>query len=266
MGSKFTIVAGVLVAVLGGGVPAREAAFAPAAGRPGGIQDGARAVDRVPYDGRFVFARLRYGSDGLHSIRWRVPPWAHDYPDAEANLMRIVEAITCLRPYVGERGGNIFDLDDPELFRFPVAYMAEPGYWTMTPEQATSLRRYLLKGGFLIVDDFRGPHWDNFARQMERVLPEHQLIEIDGAHPVFRSFFEIPDPLAFVPPYGHDLQPRFFGIFEENDPRARLMVIANYNNDIGDYWEHSASSFLPIDRSNDAYKFGVNYLIYGLTH
>jgi hypothetical protein len=100
---------------------------------------------------------------------------------------------------------------------------------------------------------------------MRRVLPDSRFVELDGTHPIFHSFFEIDAPLDFVPPYG-GLPPSFFGIYENNDPRRRLVAIANRNNDIGEYWEFSDTGWVPIDLSNEAYKFGVNYVVYAMTH
>ena len=143
--------------------------------------------------------------------------------------------------------------------------MAEPGFWDPTDKEAESFRQYLLKGGFVIFDDFRGDHWDNLQAQMQRVLPEYRWIEVDGTATVFHSFFEIPHPLTLAAPYG-GLPPSYWGIFEKNDPGKRLLAIANVNNDISEYWEFSATGYAPGDLTNEAYKFGVNYVIYGLTH
>jgi hypothetical protein len=96
------------------------------------------------------------------------------------------------------------------------------------------------------------------------VLPTQRLVPLDGTHPVFHAFFEI-DPTRFVSPYG-GLTPTFHGIFEDNDPAKRLQVVANYDNDLGEYWEFSDTGWVPIDLSNEAYKFGVNYIVYGMTH
>jgi hypothetical protein len=264
---------GVVVALAAVGTPAARPPAGAAVGTPGAraAADRDQAVGNVPYDGRLIFARLRYHlrfrDGGKRDFRYRQDlPWAHDYPTAEVNLMKILETVTFVRPHLGEYGGNVFELDDPDLHKFPIGYMSEPGYWTMTDEEAASLRSYLLKGGFLIFDDFRLDHWYNFEAQFRRVLPEHRFVELDGTHPIFHSFFEIPEPLEFIPEYDQDLQPLFYGVFEDNDPRRRLMVIANYNNDIGEYWEYSNTGFIPIDLSNEAFKFGVNYIVYGLTH
>jgi hypothetical protein len=219
----------------------------------------------VPYDGRFAFIRLRYtmsgGAGGFRGFR-REPPWHHDYPRADLHLMKILAEITLLRPHMAESA--ILTLDDPELANYPVAYMSEPGYWAMNEREVEGLRAYIAKGGFVIFDDFRQEHWYNFEQQMRRVLPTQPLVELAADHPIFHAFFEI-DPARFVSPYG-GLKPGFFGVFEDNDPKKRLQVIANYNNDIGEYWEFSDTGWVPIDLSNEAYKFGVNYIVYGMTH
>jgi len=160
----------------------------------------------------------------------------------------------------------ILTADDPELFRFPVAYIVEVGYWVPSESEVAALRSWLLKGGFLIVDDFRGDHFLNFERQLRRVLPGAHLQRLVGREEIFDSFFHIEDPYGLIPPYEQQLAPVYLGVFEDNDPSRRLMVIANYNNDLAEYWEFSDYGYYPIDLSNEAYKFGVNYIIYGLTH
>jgi hypothetical protein len=221
----------------------------------------------TPYDGRFVFIRLQYSSGGG---RRREPTWAHDYPRGEVHFTKILKEITYVQPRVD--GSNIFSLDDPELFRYPIAYMAEPGYWSMTEKETQGLRAYLKKGGFIIFDDFRSAegHWDNLQTQMRQVLPEARWIEIaDGRHPIWHSFFEIKDPLALAahPVYGgQPMTLSYWGIFEDNDPNKRMIAIANVNGDLSEYWEHSDTGFMPVALNNEAYKYGINYVIYALTH
>ncbi|MQA30423.1 MAG: DUF4159 domain-containing protein [Luteitalea sp.] len=218
----------------------------------------------APYDGTFTFVRLRYGPP-VEYVSQRIP-WSHDYPTGERHFMKILNEITYLGAHVDQ--SNILGLDDPELFKYPVAYMAEPGFWTLTEGEAASFRAYLEKGGFVIFDDFaedRGG-WAAFAAQMGQVIPGGRWVALDGTHPIFHVFFEIPAPLDFLPPYDRGYRPVFYGMFEDNDPNRRLMAIANYNNDISEYWEYSNTGFAPITETNEAYKLGVNYVIYGLTH
>jgi hypothetical protein len=220
----------------------------------------------TPYNGRFTFVRLRFQpSDwGPGRYQWGLDlKWNHDYPRAEAHFMKMLQELTMLDPNL--EGGNILALDDPELFKYPVAYLCEPGFWTLSAAETAGLRAYLLKGGFLIVDDFAGPHWGNFAEQMRKVLPGGRLVEVDNTHAVFDSFFRVEDPRAFPHPYFRTT-PSYLGIFEDNDPTKRLMMIVNYNQDVSEYWEWSDTNYAPIDLSNEAYKLGVDYVIYGMTH
>jgi hypothetical protein len=217
----------------------------------------------IGYDGRLAFVRVRYAM-GFSSFGrrggGREPPWAHDYPTADIHMMKIVNELTAAGPHVD--GSNIYSLDDPDLMNHPIAYMSEPGYWSMNDEEVKGLRAYLLKGGFLIFDDFRNQDWFNLEEQMKRVLPESRFVQLDHAHPIFNSFFEIKN-LEFLQSYNG--QPTYWGIFEDNDPKKRLIAVANRDNDLGEYWEYSDTGTDPIDFSNEAYKFGVNYFIYGLT-
>ena len=107
----------------------------------------------VPYDGRFTFARIRYTVHGRGG-------WEFDYPEMERNLMTVLKEISVLRPHV--TGSNIHTFDDPELMKYPVAYVSEPGYWVPSDSEVEGLRRYIAKGGFVIFDDFMGYEWINF--------------------------------------------------------------------------------------------------------
>jgi hypothetical protein len=212
------------------------------------------------YDGRFVFTRIRYGS--AMNLRRGGGSWAHDYPRADRHLPLILEELTSIAANI--EGSNVLDLDDPELLKYPIIYLSEPGFWTMTDRQAQALRMHILKGGFIIFDDFEHDQWYNFEAQLRRALPESRLIEIDVSHPIFHSFFEMktidfPHPLVNV-------TPSYYGIFEDNDPKKRLMGIVNYNNDIAEYWEWSDTGMFAVDVTSEAYKLGVNYIVYALTH
>jgi hypothetical protein len=222
----------------------------------------------IGYDGRLAFVRLRYavGFSGFGRRGGRELPWAHDYPTADTHMMKIVNELTTVAPHTD--GSNIYSLDDPDLMNHPIAYMSEPGFWTMEDAEAQGLRQYLLKGGFIIFDDFRGRDWFNLEEQMKRVLPELRFVELSADHPIFNSFFAIKD-LHFLQSYNAQqagvASPTYWGMFEDNDPKKRLIAIANRDNDLGEYWEFSDTGTDPVDFTNESYKFGVNYFIYGLT-
>ena len=268
-----------VVAVVLGGVVAR--ASAPGATLPIGSSppdESDAAVPRTaarrdapvaqdfrnaPYDGVYTFARVRFSTGFGRGFGRGGPPWAHDFPFADNNFSKILDEVTLVSPRTD--GTNVVAADSPELHRHPVAYVAEPGMWAPTQAEIDNVSAYLRKGGFLILDDFRGAReWCQVEQIFAAVLPRHRFRQLALDEPVFDAFFEI-ESLDFSPPTFRQYKPYFLGIHEDDDPTRRLMVIANFNNDIGDYWEYSDLGYFPIDLSNEAYKVGVNYVIYALT-
>lgn len=221
----------------------------------------------APYDGQFHFARIyfetRRGRGGFGRGRGGGALWAHDYPRADYNFLSILRETTYVRSH--DRASNVIPLDDPDLFKYPIAYIVEIGGWAPTDEEVEALGEYLLKGGFLIVDDFQGfGALQNLQDQLGRAVPGSQVQLVEPTDEIFDSFFRIiPDNV--IPPYGGQ-PPLWLGVYEDNDPTKRLMVMINANNDIAEYWEFSDQGYYPIDLSNEAYKLGVNYVVYGLTH
>ena len=228
---------------------------------PPALQD----LSRLPYDGTFAFVRVRFNS-GVRSFAPRFgrgnPGWAHDYPEADENFIKILDGLSLVD--VNLSGTSVIDADDPELHLHPIAYVSEPGTWAPSEEEIDNLSDYLVKGGFLILDDFRGYNeWGRVEEIFRLILPGHRFEVLDIDESIFDSFFEI-ETLDVAPPTFQQYTPVFLGIREDNDPDGRLMVIANFNNDIGDYWEYSDLGYFPIELSNEAYKFGVNYVIYAM--
>jgi len=225
--------------------------------RMGGYGRGTWVEPNVAYDARFTFVRLRYREYGPAG-------WAFDYPAMERNFMTVLADLTSIGPHVDR--SNVLTMDDPALLRYPIAYLSEPGYWLPSQEEAAGLRRWLDKGGFLIVDDFYGPQWQQFERAMRLVMPEARIVPLERSHPIFDAFFRIATLQGMRHPSDTRYEAQYLGIFEDNDPSRRLQVIINYNNDIGDYMEWSGEGWYPVNLSNDAYKLATNYLVYGLTH
>ncbi len=215
----------------------------------------------VPYDGRFVFVRMSYPFQGRGG-RGGDAPWAHDYPVGEEHFLKILTTVTNIRAHV--EASSVMAFDDPEMFKFPVIYLVEPGFWWLSDSEVLALRAYLSKGGFLIVDDFPLRGWPNFDLQMSRVFPEGQWHDLDLNHPMFHTFFEI-NSMPKEVPYDLGGEPTFRALFEDNDPGKRMLVIANYQNDLSEYWESSDEGIYAIDPTNEAYKIGVNQFVYGLT-
>ena len=237
--------------------------------------------ENAPYNGRFTFARIKFRPSewGPGRYEWGLDlKWNHDYPRADQHFMKILRETTTVFP---NTDSVIVGFDEPALFDYPVIYVSEPGYMILNDKEIANFRAYLQKGGFAIFDDFFGRAILNLEERMREVMPDLRFIEIPAEHPVWDSFFKITEPPRTRGGPGSSRQPGrgggfnfggrgmpsvYLGLFEDNDPSKRLIAIANYNADIGEFWEFSDTGMVPIDLSNDAYKVGVNYIVYALTH
>jgi hypothetical protein len=227
--------------------------------------------ENLPYNGAFTFARVRFRPAQWGPSRryaWGLDlKWNHDYPRADRRLPEILTEVTGIEANID--GSSIVDVGDPDLFNYPWTYMCEVGFLTLDDAEAENLRAYLMKGGFMVIDDFVSYHWYNFEDQMRRVFPDLQWIELYEDHPIFNAFFEIED-LSFgggqYLGYQGGGSPRYFGLFEDNDPNGRMMMIVNFDNDIGEYWEFADSPYVAIALTNEAFKLGVNYVVYSTLH
>ncbi|MCC7051908.1 MAG: DUF4159 domain-containing protein [Gemmatimonadaceae bacterium] len=210
------------------------------------------------YTGRFTFLRVKFTPLG----GGRDLKWDHDYPTSETHLMKILDEVSTIRPQL--EGTSILSFADTALFTYPVAYVSEPGFWTMTPAELAGVRAYVHKGGFIIFDDFAGRHWQNFEEKWREAFPTLVPVKLDASHAIFDSFFRIEKLEMSHPNFG--VASEFWGAYEDNDPSKRLVMVANFNNDIGDYMEFSDQGLLPVSLTNEAYKLAVNYVVYALTH
>ena len=233
-------------------------ATASALAQRGGFRTNQSYSGNVPYDGKFVFLRISYPWYG-----GRLAPWAHDYPRGEQHFTRILSELTAVPTHT--EASSIMSLSDPEIFKNPLIYMAEPGTWSMNDEEVKNLRNYLLKGGFMILDDDRYNQWGNIDLQVSRVFPEGRWVELDGTNQVFHTFFEVDHPET-VPQYYDPPPPHFLAMFEDNNPKKRMLILCNYSTDISEFWEWSDTNFKPIEENNWAYKVGINEFIYGIIH
>ena len=211
---------------------------------------------------KFTMARIRYSTGNFNWFGFggQGPPWSHDYPQAHQHLMKILAEVTKL-DVNGE--SPVVSFEEEEVFKYPIAYLCEVGYLDLSEKEAHNMREYLLRGGFLIVDDFRGDReLDNFKQQMKMVFPERSLEELERTHAIFNCFYDISN-LFPLPPYARNFTPQYLGM---KDDHGRLMMVVDYNNDISEYWEWSNDPIMPIEQTNEAFKYGVNYVIYALTH
>ena len=215
----------------------------------------------------FYFTRAMYSGYGR-----RYPSWSVDFPKADVQFLIGVRRLTNIDAYEFE---NPVRLDDPNLRRYPFLYALEVGRMALSPPEIQGLRSYLLAGGFLVIDDFCDlDQWQNFEYEIGRVLPEYRIVDIPMDHPLLSAFYEI-DEILQVPNRGlgaaggrtwecwNPCEPALRGIFDEHD---RLMVVINWNTDLGDAWEWVEQPWYPWKYSNFAYKLGVNMIIYGMSH
>ncbi|MEM7351828.1 MAG: DUF4159 domain-containing protein [Acidobacteriota bacterium] len=228
--------------------------------------DPAGAEEDADRPHELYFSRAAYSS-----LSWDRPTWGIDFPKADRQFLIGLERLTVIDASGDE---NPVRLDDPDLRRFPLIYAVEVGYMALDEGERQGLRDYLLAGGFLIVDDFWGTwEWENFEQEISAVLPEYSIVDLPLDHPVLHVFYDISE-IVQVPNVHQGRMggatwerdgyfPALRGISDEN---GRLMVVINWNSDLGDAWEWAEDPYYPLQFSNFAYQLGVNLIVYGMSH
>jgi len=217
----------------------------------------------------YVFARLRYPSfrGGYYSRRGS---WSTDYPKADRQFVQGVRRLTRIHTRSME---EVVDLDSDTIYDYPWIYITEPGHWDLSDRQAAKLREYLLRGGFAMTDDFHGTfQWDVFLASMNRVFPDRQILDLQNTDPIFHVLYDL-DERFQVPGIQYwytgrvaeddGYEARWRGIY---DDKGRLMVAICHNMDLGDAWEWADHPRYPERYASLAYRIGVNYIIYAMTH
>ncbi|MFL2546612.1 MAG: DUF4159 domain-containing protein [Candidatus Rariloculaceae bacterium] len=222
-------------------------------------------------ESEFHFARMAFGAYGSRAGNSRREPWLRDWPEAEIHFIQGVSRLTRIDSSTDNR--QVF-LEDDSLFDHPMLYAVKVGYWQLSDYEAARLREFLLRGGFLIVDDFHGPNeWVTFSESLRRVFPNRPIVEIPGDDEVFNVLYTLDQrvqiPGAQAIQYGVTWEhpqgkvPHWRGIYDDS---GRLLVAINFNMDLGDAWEHADDAFYPEPLTALAYRFGINYVIYSMTH
>jgi hypothetical protein len=229
----------------------------------------------------FTFVRIQYDSWGGRG-GWGGNRWAIDYPDAELNLSFRLQQLTSMKV---DPQGKVMPLTDPELPHYPFIYIVEPGRLYFSEPEVQALRRYLQNGGFLMVDDFWGEdEYANFYREIKRVLPEREPVDLPLEHPIFNGVFELTQKPQ-IPAVNQGIRSLipgdpYYGITWERpdarephyrailDDRGRIMVMICHNTDLGDGWEREGESEAYFREFSEkyAYPLGINILFYALTH
>jgi hypothetical protein len=213
-----------------------------------------------PPDTEFIFARLHYGVS--RRARFGGTGWAHDYPVAEQHINQIIGEATGLN--IERMSYRIVEMGSPEIFQYPFTYISEAGEMNLTEKEVVNLREYLNRGGFVMVDDFDGPYdLQVFRQNMLRVFPERDIVPLAMDHAIFNSFYTV-DPLDFPSPYLQaGSNPAFYGYPDEH---GNLSMIICHDNDIGDFWEYIDQPVFPLEPSTQSLRFGINFVVYALTH
>ena len=214
----------------------------------------------------FTFVRLKYKGQLTRLSSWQV-----DWPASDRNFIWQLSKQTNISVAPHEK---VIEVGSSELFEYPFAYMLEVGSLRLSTSEAENLREYLLRGGFIFIDDFHGEReWKWFYTEFKKIFPDREPVDIPISHPIFRCFFKI-DKLIQIP----GLRSLFNGRTYERldgypaycrgvyDDYGRLMMMINFNSDLGDAWEHAAESFYPREYSDMALKMGINAVVYTLTH
>jgi hypothetical protein len=254
-------------------------------------------VDQPDQSPTFYFTRLAYtqnpysrrgraGTMAPPSTQFRCPEfgggnffppqgwgWATDYPGGDCKFMGAIHRLTGIRVHPDP---NVMKILDNDLYKFPFVYAVEVGQMYLDDDDAARLREYLLRGGFMHVDDFWGPdEFANFEEQISKVFPDRHLERLKLSHQVFHTFFDI-DTVMQIPNRGNgcrndgqtwedrrDTEPVIYGIHDDD---GRLMVLVTYNSDLGDAWEYMDLPCYPVKYSGQAYRMGLNFMIYAMTH
>lgn len=245
-------------------------------------------VARVPQH-EFTFSRLIFADNpiSVHELGDYVgfPHWQADCSDSDPHFISAIKRMT--RIDTNDDSQSISVMDEA-LYDYPALYMVEAGFASFTPAESARLRDYLLRGGFLLVDDFHGSYqWSKFSEWVGAIFPDREVVDLPKNHEVFHvhfdidNFYQIPGLRALCLNDGATWErpmSKAAGVVESNlsrqepawrailDDEGRIMVMVNWNVDLGDAWEHADMEEYASSYTSTAYRLGVNYLIYTLTH
>jgi len=220
---------------------------------------------------KFTFCRIKFTND----MHLRGGPWFTDYPDSDLNFTKRLSEMTTIEtnPHV------IVSLDDDAIFNYPFIYMLEVGTMALTDKEVERLRIYLLRGGFLMVDDFWGEaEWHNWEMNISKVFPpqEYPMTDIPLSHEMFHCVFDLQEIPQIPGVYSwlrtglsyereDAKQVHCRGIWDHNN---RLMVVVMHNCDMGDGWEEEGTNedYFKLYSAPKAYPLGINIVVYAMTH
>lgn len=226
----------------------------------------------------FYWSRLRYtsaneyggGGGGRFGYGYSFAGWSRDYPKADRQFLEALKRLTRIQMRSYEQ---VVDLDSDEIFNYPWVYAVQVANWSFTDAEAKRLREYLLKGGFLMVDDFHGTDdWERFMTGMRQVLPDRPVEDLADSDEIFHVLYDLSERMQ-IPgeqyvntgrTYEKDgYVPKWRAI---RDDKGRIVVAICHNMHLGDAWEWADIPEYPENFSSMAFRVGINYIVYGMTH
>jgi len=274
----------LLSGLVGGAASAQQLAICNSPQRP----DCPSALPGIA-NGEFTFSRLIFADNqrAIDALGDHIgyPHWQADCSESEPHFIAAMKRLTEVD--TNEDSQSISLLDE-RIFDFPMLYLVEAGFASFSDPEAQTLQEYLLRGGFLLVDDFHGRYqWEQFEEWMGRVFPDREIVDLPESHEIFNvhfpieEFIQIPGlralclnpgetwelPISKAPSVAESnasrQRPHWRGIL---DDEGRVMVVVNWNMDLGDAWEHADMQEYSALYTATAYRLGVNYVLYGMTH
>ncbi len=199
--------------------------------------------------------------------------WGTDFPAADCKFMWGIQRLSNIRVY--DKSPHLVTALDPKLFSYPYLYIVSPHRMFLARQEAERLREYLLRGGFLHMDDYWGLQQRRAVEEeMGKIFPDRPIVKLSLDHEIFHTFFDIGTVMQ-IPNVNNacnggrtweqrsEIEPMIFGI---SDDEGRLMVVITYNSDLGDAWEWMDLKCYPQEYSGQAYRMGLNFMIYAMSH
>ena len=211
----------------------------------------------TPPPTELVVARWHFGTNG----RIGHMGWSHNYPSSDRNFNEFIRNATGIDVELASY--RIVELGDPDVFDYPFAYVSEPGEMELTDQEKLNLREFIDRGGFVLMDDFDGvAQLENMRLEVQSVFPERPFFAVTADHDVFRIHFELSD-LERMSPYVPGGEIVYFGMLNQ---RGELAIAAGHNNDLANFWDWYDQARYPLEPAADAFRLGINFIIWSMTH
>jgi hypothetical protein len=214
-------------------------------------------IPNDPPPTELVVARWEYTAMG----KFNGTGWSHNYPSSDQHFAQVVSEATNID--VKNISYRIVELGSPDVFKYPFAVVSEPGEMALTDHEVDNLREFIDRGGFVVMDDFDGPRdLATLQRNLHKAFPDRDLVRMTIDHEIFNVFYRI-DALNVVSPYLVDGEPIFYGLMNKD---GHVGVMACYNNDLENFWDYIDRGEYPLKPSIEAFRLGINFVIYSMSH